>query len=115
MGTIKHHSIIVTGFDKIQINIVRTKAIELFTIENYDISDHSNLVSNILFGMNGYMSFFIAPDGSKEGWSDSDFCDNVRAEFIKWMDDNQKDICCDYIEIKFGGDDNYSKIEKVNY
>ncbi len=111
MGTIKHHAIIVTGFDKEAINTVRNKAVELFTIENYDISDHSNLISNIVFGMNGYMSFFIGPDGSKEGWNDSDFCDNARIEFTKWMDD-QKETYCDYIEINFGGDNNNNRVIK---
>ncbi len=31
--------------------------------------------------INGYVTFFIAPDGSKEGWADSDRGDALRDEF----------------------------------
>lgn len=34
---------------------------------------------------NGYQTFFIIPDGSKEGWEDHiDYC-NKREELMKWL------------------------------
>ena len=35
--------------------------------------------------VNGERSFFIPPDGSKEGWSDSDKGDERRNEFVEWL------------------------------
>lgn len=45
------------------------------------------LVSPIINSIaNHYGSFFIAPDGSKEGWAPSDENDNQREEFVAWLD-----------------------------
>jgi hypothetical protein len=35
--------------------------------------------------INGYKSFFVAPDGSKEGWLDSDEGDIQRTALIKFL------------------------------
>ncbi|MGG3872975.1 hypothetical protein [Brevibacillus laterosporus] len=64
MGTIKHNAIVVTDADYAmdKLELVHKKAQELF----------SSLVSPIIkSNSNGYQSFFVAPDGSKEGWEES--------------------------------------------
>lgn len=74
MGTIQHHAIIVTGFNDTNMAKARRKALKIFYPE-----DVSEIVGN---GMNGYASFFVGPDGSKEGWDDSNTGDERRQKFI---------------------------------
>ena len=50
----------------------------------------------------------LAPDGSKEGWEDSNQCDNARKDFLDWL--RESDNYCDYVEIRFGGDDEHEDI-----
>lgn len=81
MGYIKHNAIIVTGDGyedaKKKFELAYRKANELF----------EGLVSNVVEAkMNGYRSFFIAPDGSKEGWDMSDEYDTKRTEFADYID-----------------------------
>lgn len=57
--------------------------------------------------VNGSRSFFIPPDGSKEGWPESDEGDQQRAEFIEYLRAQaypDGSSCLDWIEIQFGGD-----------
>ena len=114
MGYIKHNAIIVTGWQEGKVLEARNKAIEIFedcfsgepTAKPYG----SKLISEIIPGLiNGQSSFFIAPDGSKEGWETSQNGDTAREQFCKWLDSEQ-DNYCDYIEVRFGGDDDYETI-----
>lgn len=75
MGTMQHHSIIVTS----QIDLIE-KAHEVAT----GLMPH---VSPIIGGgANGQRSFAVLPDGSKEGWAESDVADDARAALIRWID-----------------------------
>lgn len=76
MGYIKHDSIVVVGFDE-RLAKAHDKALVQF----------KGLVSNIVDGgMNGYVSFFIGPDGSKEGWEESNVFDKKRVKYKKFLD-----------------------------
>lgn len=77
MGYMRHHCIIITGWDKKIVNKAYRKATSIFT--GCPISKPTKEV------INGYTSFWIAPDGSKEGWGDSDKGDMERGEFIKYL------------------------------
>jgi len=113
MGYIKHHSIIVTGYDE-DILKAREKCIEIFKHKLLDGFDNpDNIVSPIMIGLvNSQHSFFIAPDGSKEGWDTSNSCDDARETFLKWMQENKEGI--DFIEVYFGGDDGTNFISSVS-
>ncbi len=101
MGYIKHNAIVVTSCDELCLGKAHKKAKKLF---------NDKLISEVVKGvMNGYISFFIAPDGSKEGWEDSNDCDEAREKFIHWL--LKKDRGCDFVEVRFGGDDNQAYIE----
>lgn len=81
MGNIRHNAIIVTGSDYPdaieKFDSAHQKARELF----------GELVSEPIEGViNGYRSFFVAPDGSKEGWSESDQYDIKRRELCDFID-----------------------------
>lgn len=72
MGYMRHQAIIVTDYDNIRLEANRAKAVELFGPQ----------VSNIVESKtNGYRTFFIGPDGSKEGWDTSAEGDSARDEF----------------------------------
>lgn len=103
MGYIKHNTIVVTTYKDDIINY-HNKANEIFD---------NKLVSNIVHGLtNGQSSFFIAPDGSKEGWETSNNCDKLREKFLDYL--NFNNVRPNYIEIIFGGDDDYETIVRSN-
>lgn len=120
MGYIKHNAIVVTGWGKEKMEEARQKAIEIFEDCFKDEPFKSEelyggtLVSEIVAGLiNGYMSFFIAPDGSKEWWETSDNGDRAREKFFDWLRKDE-DGYYDYVEIQFGGDDNHENIIRSN-
>jgi len=59
--------------------------------------------------INGYKSFMITPDGSKEGWEASDKGIAMRAEWVAWMrgHDREEEPCMwvDWAHVNFGGDE----------
>lgn len=79
MGWIKHHGIVVTSWDKAAIDRAHTQAKAMFPPDS---------VTNIAKApLNGYSSFLVAPDGSKEGWADSDLGDARRVQFVRWLNE----------------------------
>ena len=76
MGAIWHNSIVVTSSDVDELIVVWKKAVELF----------GQLVSPVISSNhNSFTSFFIAPDGSKNGWPESDDMNRRRAALCKFM------------------------------
>ncbi|NRS20622.1 hypothetical protein HP398_29825 [Brevibacillus sp. HB1.4B] len=79
MGYMKHNAIVVTGarYEEEAFLLAHKKAVELF----------EELVSPVINShWNGNMSFFIAPDGSKEGWGESNEGDRLRKELSDYID-----------------------------
>lgn len=101
MGRIKHNVIVVTAFQKEAIDKGMDKATSLGLV-----------VTNIVRGTaNEYYSFLIAPDGSKEGWDESDKMDVLREEWIKFADKLQEHgLYLDFVHLSFGGDDDTTTI-----
>ena len=93
MGYIRHDAIIVTAWDKKYLEPARGKAVEL-----------EMAVSEIISSpINGYESFFIAPDGSKEGWAESSKGDEQRSAWIAWA--KASNLYFDWVAVNYGGDD----------
>lgn len=105
MGYIKHHAIVVTSWDSQRIEAAHAKAVET-----------CNAVSPIVdSGINGYRSFFVAPDGSKEGWEDSAEGDIGRGLFVGWLYDREReDEGCylEWAEIAYGSDYERARISR---
>ncbi len=103
MGYIRHHAIAVTMWDDKMAKKLHKKAKELF----------GHLVTKIIdSGMNSTVSFFIAPDGSKEGWGDSDKGDKNRAEFIAYCKTFEyKPRFCEFF---YGDDEGQAQIIQHN-
>lgn len=80
MGYLRNHVIIVNSFSKEDIEKVHNKAMELFPELTTELKETP---------VNSDYSFAILPDGSKEGWSESDDYDskrNIFKKFIKTFD-----------------------------
>lgn len=78
MGIIAHHAIIVTaGFGDWAAKAHRM-AENLFPEAQVSAISKSPI--------NGYESFCIFPDGSKEGWEESQTGDEQRDAFVAWLD-----------------------------
>jgi hypothetical protein len=90
LGDFCHHSIIVCGQEQSIYN-AHAKAKYIF----------DDLVSNVIESSNGYYSFFIAPDGSKEGWPRSNDLNLARNEFIEYL---KKDGLIDWVEVQFANE-----------
>lgn len=76
MGYMRHHAIVVTGTDYQEaITKAHTAAAGIFPW----ISPLSPPT------INGYRSFFVPPDGSKEGWEESDVGDAQRDAFMAYL------------------------------
>ena len=77
MGYVRHDAIVCTSFDENYIEPARAKA-ELLGLPVTDI---------VKSPVNAYYSFLIAPDGSKEGWDESDRGDEARAAWKDWANE----------------------------
>lgn len=57
--------------------------------------------------INGYVTYFFAPDGSKEGWPESDAGDEYRDRFVELFNFGHADLSSpfDVTRVRHGGDD----------
>lgn len=100
MDYMAHHAIILTSFSVGHINQAYAKAMAIFD---------SNMVSNIITGIiNTQYTFMIGPDGSEEGWEESDSHDNKREEFKEWL--LNQNLFTQWAEVLIMDDDGYSEI-----
>jgi len=103
MSYVSHHAIIVTsnGYDSADQRLREA--------HDYANKHFGALTSQIISSVfNGYKTFFVAPDGSKEGWDESDEHDIKRDNFIKILDDMMYDDGSGpirYAEVRYGTDD----------
>lgn len=119
MGYIKHHTIVVTSWNRNLLEQAQKEARIIFSREFFgEYNGADDLVSSIVSGVvNSYESFFIAPDGSKESWEASKNGDTARELFIKWInskahEDGSNSIS--YVEVFFGDDNGKAEILNHN-
>ena len=94
----KHHAIVLTTWKDEHIEEAHNKAKSLF--------DHVTEI--VPSNMNGYRSFFIPPDGSKEGWSESETGDMRRAAFKHWL--AEQNLYIKWVEFQYGDDEGETEI-----
>ena len=100
MSSYLHHTIVVSAAFSMgdDLDQAHAQAVKLF-----------GCVSPIIPSpVNGRRSFFVPPDGSKEGWDESNAGDAAREEFKAWLqsrayDDGSNSL--EWVEVSFGGDD----------
>jgi hypothetical protein len=97
VGYIRHDAIVVTSFDAKYLRAARRKADALGLPVSQIVTSYTN----------GYVSFLIAPDGSKEGWGASDAGDGARAAWKEWAHEQRKseDLFIDWVHLSYAGDD----------
>jgi hypothetical protein len=108
MGNIKHHAIVVTSPVKDMLNKAHIEAKDIF---NHRVSEV------IQSGTNGYESFFVAPDGSIEGWGKSIEGNTQRDIFIDWINEQAKEDGSNLIsfcEVFYGESNGRSQVVRHN-
>jgi len=97
MGYIRHDAVIVTSFDKTHLTTALKKAKQL------GLPVSGIVESNI----NHYVSFLIAPDGSKEGWAASAEGDQARDTWKAWANNERKagELWLYWAHVSYAGDD----------
>ena len=105
MGYMRHHAIVVTSISDDLIKKANAKALGLFGPGG---------VSTILPPQNnGYMTFIVPPDGSKEGWPESDKGDDLREAFIEWLREQYYEdggTSLSWAEVQYGDDEDEAKL-----
>lgn len=104
MGWMRHHAIVVTSWEDEWLEEAHREARAIFGAQ----------VTNItLPAVNGYRSFLVPPDGSKEGWEESDAGDKRRERFVAWLsaatyEDGSTSL--KWVEVQYGDDGNDTRI-----
>lgn len=97
MGLIQHNCVVATTSSEERIAQMREWIRKLSQFEKEDIRSAGRLFAEINGFTNGYVTFILAPDGSKEGWSTSNAGDRLRNAFIARLDEYW-----DWIEVSYG-------------
>lgn len=102
MGYIRNETMVVSGWDAGRVCKAHGVACSIF-----DDAGIGRLVSGLAqHTMNGGAAFFIAPDGSKEGWEASDTAAAARKELIAYLrSEDARELYLDWALIVLGGDD----------
>ena len=102
MGYIRNHTIVVSASQAVRLHPAHDKALELFGEQCSQI---------VLHAVNGGAAFFVAPDGSKEGWAQSDEGDEARNSLCEFLEAQHPWV--DWAEIVLGSDDGEYRIERT--
>lgn len=109
----RHHAIIITSQNSESISMAHVKALVMFTQLKYMCGMKCEIVSPVLKTINRVHTFIIAPDGSKEGWEESEVGNIQRDKYIEWLKnqiDEDGSSSLDWIVIQYGDDDNETKV-----
>ena len=101
MGYMRHHAIVVTGYyDKISLAYDEAS-------KRFDSRYLTNITETTI---NGYRSFLVAPDGSKEGWPESAHGDELRRAFVTYL----RTQFLGWVEVQFDDDEKETKVIACN-
>lgn len=95
MGYFRHHAIVVTSSGD-HLDHAHAEAVRTFEGTTASVTAPTSAA------MNGYRSFLVAPDGSKEGLGESDRAEAAREQFVAWLREHSM---TSWVEVSFGGDD----------
>ena len=105
MGYIRDHAIVVTGCYGEYLDNAHAEATKIFRAVTPIVEG----------GTNNSRSFLVPPDGSKEGWNESNAGDERRDQFIAYLRslryaDGSSPLA--WVEVRVSDDDNQLKIER---
>lgn len=99
MGYMRHHAIVVSSWSSDAITRAHVEAQRIFAPQQ---------VSPTVRGVvNEEHTFLVGPDGSKEGWSESDVGDERRSAFREWLDGQREGDGTSrlrWVEVQYGDD-----------
>jgi len=104
MGYLRGHARVVTGDDYEEskdINDAHAKATEIFPWVSAICPPQ----------VNGERSFFIPPDGSKEGWGESDAGDKRRDAFAEWLKTKGR---VHWVEVCYAEDESDTRVTRAS-
>ena len=104
MGYMRDNAIIVTGYYGEYIDNAHKRAKKIFGEQVSEITPEAT---------NGARSFFVAPDGSKEGWKESNIGDENREAFVKYLENRRYSdgsSPLNLVEVQYGDDELETKI-----
>jgi hypothetical protein len=104
MGYIRHHAILVTSYNHDAAHMAHEQARTIF---GPLVSEVKRSIINIFF------SFAIFPDGSNEGWDDSEQGDTNRTLFKYWLNEQcfeDKSSPYAWVEVQYGDDNRETRI-----
>jgi hypothetical protein len=107
MGYDRHHAIVVTTFSDGYAARAFDRARELFAPVGCPVS------APVLSGVNHWLTLFIGPDGSKEGWDASDAGDRARDAFVGWLEGERYEDGSSlyaWVEVQYGDERRETKI-----
>lgn len=84
MGYFRHHVIVVMGWRPSDVDLARAEAVRLFA----GLCEVSPVCAS---ARNGFRSFFVPSDGSKEFWPASNAGDAARAALLRWVKDSERE------------------------
>jgi len=100
MGYMRDHTIVLSHWDDEDLDKIRDKAVEIFGEDR--VSPMMGPYTNC------HVSFFIPPDGSKEGWDESKEGDARRSEFKDFI--RKSKLYCNWAEVVFGDDEQQNEV-----
>ena len=109
MGYMRHHAICITSESHDAITTAHIAAERIFH------GTFARVTPVTEAGVNTHRSFFVAPDGSKEAWVDSDIADDRREEFIDWMDEHRLSdgsSLLDWVLVQYGDDEKDTRVRR---
>lgn len=107
LRNIRHHIVVVTVHDPKLAENLRKQISELYK-KNMEAKNGFQLISPVVPSLiNNYHTFFIAPDGSKEGYDLSDDGDRIRTQVVALLDSYKTEdgtFPVSYVELYYGDD-----------
>jgi hypothetical protein len=103
MGYIRHDAIVVTSWNDEAIEAAAAKALDL----RLDALGPSGPTTN------GYRSMLVCPDGSNEGWPESEAGESRRMVFIEWLNSQRYEdgsTPLSWVALSYGSDDEGAEI-----
>jgi hypothetical protein len=110
MGDVLYHYIVVVGFKEEAVLKAHAQAVKIFSehVPDPDCVSRSSVLLEVTpvstLPVNSYFTFVVFPDGSKEGWFDSDVSDRKRDAFVFWLRaPEQEALFLRWAELRLGG------------
>lgn len=105
VGTVNHNAVVATTWDKVRFSAVQewVAALEVRSVATG--ADFRTLFAFAPSVANGCNTVVLAPDGSKEGWPDSEDGDRLREAFIRRLEEDaysDGSSSWKWIEVSFG-------------